>query len=72
MLWNLKCKFIFFQTFCLKFSIVIPTELQTFRSRGFVGCDLFWIFLIFLVSQLATFCIHFGCCHEKLQGTLKQ
>ena len=53
-------------------SIVIPTELQTFRSRCFVGCDLFWIFLIFLVSQLATFCIHFGCCHEKLQGTLKQ
>ena len=25
--------------------VSIPTEIQTFRSRGFVGCDLFWIFL---------------------------
>ena len=30
--------------------VSIPTELQTFRSRGFVGGDLFWIFLQVLFS----------------------
>ena len=32
----------------------------------------FWIFRIFLVSQLSTWFTHFGCCHEKTQGTLKE
>jgi len=32
--------------------VSIPTEAQTFRRCRFVGFDLFWIFRIFLVSQL--------------------
>jgi len=50
MLWNLKCNFKFtsidlLPEAALSSIVSIPTEAQTFRSRGFVGCDLFWIFL---------------------------